>query len=85
MFLFTGLYFTAFLLPTQLETLPGNLYAQKFQSLFLVVCVMCIRDQTDVPQWGCGWYFCYFSLEIDWSFQAEVQNLADKMCYVSKD
>lgn len=36
----------ALLLSAQLETLPGNFNAQKFQSLFLVVCVMCIQDQT---------------------------------------
>lgn len=30
----------AVVLPTQLETLPGNFSAQEFQSLFLVVCVM---------------------------------------------
>lgn len=54
-----------FLLPAQLETLPGNLCAQKFQSLFLVVCVMCIQGQTEAPhcgRWrggGVGWIFCW--------------------------
>lgn len=35
-----------FMLPAQLETLPGNFCAQKFQSLFLVVCVMCVQGKT---------------------------------------
>lgn len=36
----------AAVLPAQLETLPVNFITKKFQSLFLVVCVMCQN-----PEW----------------------------------
>ncbi len=50
-------FLIAFMLPAQLETLPGNLSAQKFQSLFLVVCVMCIEGQTEAPKGLDGFFF----------------------------
>lgn len=43
--------FLSLLLPTQLETLPGNFSDSKFQSLFLVVRVMCIQQASWEPQW----------------------------------
>lgn len=65
--------FTAFLLPAQLETLPGNLCAHKFQSLFLVVCVMCIQSPPEGPQRGSGRIYPRGD-SCCCSFQAEVRS-----------
>lgn len=87
-----------FSLHAQLETLPGTLCAQKFQSLFLVVCVT--GQSWLLTTWtspDSGLFFCFFCNVIFWEWKCKQQrsqslaavrrpqlaNAAGRLCGVS--